>query len=455
MPFNIEFDVPAGFFCNPYPRGPSFKLSTNPGKWFAYPTITTHAAPSAGASNSVSLHTFAARVYANNWHYLKYLNPLHYEQELYLLYDDYDIRRYGAWNLLDATNDMIKRVHNVEAQGLLHAAIPAIEQWVAGTLLQRPGRAVVLRAWDQYTRGDILKCFTSVDFADMASVERWYAPAFRHVLWNYHMKLQRSHFFTERFAGKQALLFHRFTLDAENGLMMGGIDNSIPLSPPPHSESKIINGVLVVDGSTATATRMAAWASDQEQKEEKNRNRRKFAPIHMIPSPLSVQLGVSRQDLKPSTVSRIIGADPAYLIRRPSDQQPLGTPLHTHSDSRAAPPTQQLESKEDSTPSFNSHQPRADSRPEWQHSRSKQPLEFSPDRPHQNTTTTKPAFRAPGPKHCWTPPSLHSSSAPATVNPNWRAHNQWRPEQQYRRKQGGWRHHRSRRYAEDWQEIAK
>ena len=199
---NIEFDAPVGFFWDPYTQGPNAMLTTNTGEWPEETGVTTHGADSMPARNSVSLCTFAAWVRKRHWGYLKYLKPLRCQQELHLLYDDHDVQRYGRRSLLAVTNEVIKQVHTKEARELLRAAIPAIEKWVAGTLLQKPGRAARLRVWDQGTRGDILGCFTSDEFADMAGIERWYAPAFRHVLWNYHMMLQQALLPTQPFAGK-------------------------------------------------------------------------------------------------------------------------------------------------------------------------------------------------------------------------------------------------------------
>ena len=244
-------------------------------------------------------------------------------------------------------------------------------------------------------------------------------------------------------------------------------NNSVLPSPRPQNGSKVVNGILVVDGSAATAACLAAWTSNQEQKE--NQYRREFVPISMVPSPLSVQLGIRPQDLHCSTVSRIVGADPSYLVRRPSNQQSFGTSFRRHLRGKAVPTAQRpLGSKQNCTSAFNGSWPSTEDLHEWQLPSPRQPPKIPSDKHHSYVTVPMPVSRPSSPKQCSTPSVFNAefgtdvehlprcSSTPAVMNTNWRAcdKHQHQNQDRGRRKQGGWRHNKWRLHAYDWQQVA-
>ncbi|KAI0600598.1 hypothetical protein F4775DRAFT_544644 [Biscogniauxia sp. FL1348] len=182
----------------------------------------------------------------------KYLQAPRDYWDLYGYFDAHEIYYRGAQNLWNVIHHLIFE-NTVVLPDLLKDAMPMIESWALEVLVSERARNK-LRAWNSDIHKDILAVFDEGELEDISGMEPFYLDHIRSIFCKYRYDLLTG----------QSIVPAQPLVTEEKGPTSS---KQLPALPYPSAEddkcniktgSKVINGVVIVDGTSATAARMNA-----------------------------------------------------------------------------------------------------------------------------------------------------------------------------------------------------
>lgn len=185
--FDPNYELPPHFFAAPVPEGYRAIFSTMDGKKKMRKVKNTRWIYSRPIWESSKILEFCNEIRARFHAHCKNIQPLHNWVDLYTYFDQFDIYTYGAWNLWTVIHHLISQ-NRVLVEELKEEASLHFESWIV-KLLQDGGCRKRLSTWIQDFQHDILNCLEGRELRELGGIDYWYLPAIRHILWNYHTKL--------------------------------------------------------------------------------------------------------------------------------------------------------------------------------------------------------------------------------------------------------------------------
>ncbi|KAI1488401.1 hypothetical protein F5X96DRAFT_685456 [Biscogniauxia mediterranea] len=182
----------------------------------------------------------------------KYLQAPRDYWDLYAYFDAYEIYHRGAQNLWNVIHHLIFE-NTVVLPDLLKDAMPMIESWALEVLASERARNK-LRAWNTEIHQDILAVFDEGELEDISGMEPFYMDHIRSTFCKYRYDLLTG----------QSIIPSQPLLGGEKGPTPSKQLPDVPYQTAEDDKhniktgSKVIDGVVVVDGTSATAARMNA-----------------------------------------------------------------------------------------------------------------------------------------------------------------------------------------------------
>ncbi|KAI1500012.1 hypothetical protein F5X99DRAFT_260760 [Biscogniauxia marginata] len=256
-----EGEPPAGFFTNP-PKNAKAIFSTCRGTKL-FRTVDNPTQERQGYYWwAAQIQLTCDEIRRNFFSECKYLQPPSNYWDLYQYFDAHDIYHRGAQNLWNVINHLIYE-NTIVLADLLKDALPMIESWAVQVLASERAKNK-LRSWNSETYQDILAVFDEDELKEIEGIETFYLNHIRAIFFKFRLDIlagrpvaSTQHLINAAPAsisgeghatGKQQLARHHLPVEDDKYLIAENIETG----------SKVINGVVIVDGTSATATRTNA-----------------------------------------------------------------------------------------------------------------------------------------------------------------------------------------------------
>ncbi|CAJ2504549.1 Uu.00g119430.m01.CDS01 [Anthostomella pinea] len=194
--------------------------------------------------------------------YVEYLRGGYYD--LYHYFDARDIYERGAQNLWNVMNHMAYENLWMNRE-LLQDAKVEFEKWAAELLLNNKSACEKLRQWNPKHHPDVLGIFTFSELDEIDGMDSFYMPSIREIFLRHHANLKRGlpivalsplpvNTEASHAPSDQQLVLYRNPAESAGSASTGS---------DIETGSKVVNGIVIVDGTSATAARVHANKSPQ------------------------------------------------------------------------------------------------------------------------------------------------------------------------------------------------
>ncbi|KAH9883998.1 hypothetical protein F4778DRAFT_800510 [Xylariomycetidae sp. FL2044] len=232
----FEAEPPIHFFTQPPAHARAFistRHSTQP-----FRTVENPARERPGTYWGASqIQVFADNIRAHFYKDCKQMRWITSYFDLYHYFDAHDIYHHGAQNLVNVINHMTHENQFILPQ-LLTDALPIIEEWARERLTDSTARERLI-SWRHWCEPNVLAIFSPAD-TDMD--DEFYMELIRNVLKDYQAKLSRGSPIP-----LPAIAYHPVLAQNPSGSSGGGAGAG---AGDQESLNKVVNGIVVVDGSS-------------------------------------------------------------------------------------------------------------------------------------------------------------------------------------------------------------